>query len=218
MNKSSAKRMSNLSFYKENPEDESDNILVFVYGALMAKLKKSQHPIAAKVDGYKVSFELRGIPGWEPSFALLVPAPDEEAWGVLTTVNKKDWKKARKHELSYKETPLIATIGPGLQKNCIALTAKRPRKENLKEINPSARYSRMLYRSAIKYSFPPMVIQKYKILFEQGNRRTLYLGWWLIPVIKKLLPHVGLKKAFWLSLGAFVLLAMLVLKLAACVV
>ena len=70
---------------------ESENVNIFVYGALMGKLKHHQKPVAARVDGYNIVFTLKGFSKLEPSFAMLTSAPGQYAWGVVASLSKREW-------------------------------------------------------------------------------------------------------------------------------
>lgn len=188
-----------LEFYQQNSKLPPNKMLVFVYGALMHKLEPEQKPVGAKIKDHRVSFKLKGISGLEPSFALLVPSPGDEAWGVLALFDKSGWKKASKHEVRYREVELEATIAPGLSKKCVVLLEK-VRPSNRKEINPSARYSNMLYKAAVKYGFPEEVANQYKQFKDQGDKRTLFMPW-VMPCHKKIRPYFSMHMAYTISLS-----------------
>ena len=172
---------------------------VFVYGALMGKMKERHNPVAAKIEDYQITFTVKGLPNWEPSFAALVPARNKCAWGIIATLSEEEWKKYRKHEKSYKEATLTVVTKEGRERKCSVLARREPEKDNRLEENPSARYARTLQQAAKKYSFPEEIIYKYSELMRKGSKKTLYFKW-LVPLTKAIVPYTSLKVAFYASL------------------
>lgn len=190
---------------------DSKKIKVFVYGSLMSKLKRRHHPTAAKVENHQILFNLKGVPKWEPSFAVLTPAQSQIAWGVVASLTEAEWRNYRKHEISYSETSLVAISADGTRHACIALTRGKGNRFTKSEIIPSARYAKKLLRPAKLLGLPKEVIEKYETFSRKGSRRTLYLGL-LEPFVEKLVPYVGLKAAFLLTVASvFVALVLLVI-------
>ena len=60
---------------------------VFVYGSLMEKMRKKHNPVAAKIENFQLTFTVKGIPKWEPSFAALTPAINKSSWGIVATLS-----------------------------------------------------------------------------------------------------------------------------------
>lgn len=169
---------------------------VFVYGALMNTKIFKRRGDAARLDNHQLSFTIKGLKPWEPAFAELIEMPGQQAWGVVAEVTVYEWHKLRRHEISYREKSIVVQTKENKSIECVALVQKAPHSNQA--ANPSARYMRILYRSAIYYQFPETTISYYEKLYEKGNPVTLYLPW-VLPLTKLLIPYLGSKKSFYIS-------------------
>ena len=175
----------------------------FVYGALMAHPLVKKNGQAAYIKDYAVEMRLiGGVRLIEPSFAVLFKNKKSIAWGVATTLTEKEWGKISGHEESYSLSALSATMAKGKGIFIQALVS-----ENVypHEVIPSARYARILYKSACYYVFPDNVKAKYLYFSKKGNKATLYAPWY-VPACKKLIPYFGVKKAIRIVIGIHIVI------------
>lgn len=136
-------------------------VLAFVFGALMVHRRALERGEAACVRDHAVRFVVGGVRR-EPSFASLVEAPGEEAWGVVVPFTPLDWIWVRMKEFGYRARPVVATTKAGREVACRALfvlpflaAPERP---------PSARYARLLLRGAEHHGLPGAVVERYRRL------------------------------------------------------
>lgn len=175
----------------------------FVYGALMAHPLVKKNGQTACIKDYAVEMRLiNGARIIEPSFAVLFKSEKNTAWGVATNLTEKEWGKISGHEESYSLNTLTATTAKGKGISIQALIS-----ENVypHEVIPSARYAKMLYKSACYYSFPDNVKAKYLYFSKKGNKVTLCAPWY-IPTCKKLIPYFGVKKAIRIVIGMHIII------------
>jgi hypothetical protein len=170
----------------------------FVYGALMAHPLVKRNGQAAYIKNYAVEMRLVGGARLiEPSFAVLFKNEKNTAWGVAATLTEKEWRKISGHEENYSLSTLTATTVKGKSLSVQALISKNVYPY---EVIPSARYAKILYKSACYYVFPDNTKAKYLYFLKKGNKATLYAPWY-VPVCKKLIPYLGVKKAIRTVIG-----------------
>ncbi len=173
----------------------------FVYGALMMSPKVLKNGRAAYIKDYAVEMRLRGSSSFlEPSFAVLFSKHSATAWGVVTTLSDEEWRSISGHEESYHLDHLIAYDQDG---NAFEVQAFVSQNVYNTEINPSSRYARMLYRASVRYQLPAEVCTRYYHMMNQGNKTTRIVFWYT-PLVKKLIPRLGVRRAkkcvLWLHL------------------
>lgn len=190
------------------------NKKIFVYGGLMAKHKDKQTAFPAYLKGYKVSFEVKGLKPFEPSFATLTTKINSKAYGIIITLSESKLKNYIAHEISYETKNIVAIDMKGTPHECIALFLKKPGYKN--EVSPSARYAHQLHKGGKYHELPEEVLNSYLKLKKNGNKFTYYLRF-LFPLYLKCIPWVGRYIAFYgimifLPLGFLATLIILISK------
>lgn len=131
----------------------------FVFGALMVHRRALEQGEAASVRDHAVRFVVGGVRR-EPSFASLVEAPGEEAWGVVVPFTPLDWLVVRVKEFGYRTRPVVARTRAGREIPCRALFVFPFLR--VEERPPSARYARLLLRGAEHHGLPEHVVERYR--------------------------------------------------------
>jgi hypothetical protein len=144
---------------------------VFVYGALMTHEVALREGTGAYVADHAVRFVTRGLPFLEPSFALLVPAPGELAYGVIVPFEDTTWRRERRAEAPYATGVVTARSLRGEVHEAVALVRGVAPYET--ERNPSARYASLLHAGAAHHGLPEEVVARYASLRDAGPRLTL---------------------------------------------
>ncbi|MBL8714941.1 MAG: hypothetical protein JNL79_03050 [Myxococcales bacterium] len=135
----------------------------FVFGALMVHRRALEHGEAAVVRDHAVRFVVRGA-RHEPSFASLVEAPGEEAWGVVVPFQSLEWMMVRMREAVYRARPVLARTKSGREVRCHALFVFSMMRVD--ERPPSARYARLLLRGALHHGLPTHVVDRYRVFAQ----------------------------------------------------
>ncbi|TNF65712.1 MAG: gamma-glutamylcyclotransferase [Gammaproteobacteria bacterium] len=189
----------------------------FVYGALMHNKIIRRKGKAAYLPGYMIQFSIKGIPLIEPGFATLVPAPGDQAWGVMVELNERDWVKMSSHEVSYQ---LDTTLAYDLdyQAHEVKALLPKPKAHQPRTWKPSSRYARMLYYASCHFHFPEDVKARYREAYLKGNKVTRYIPWFT-PTIKKSIARFGKRYGTWIGITltlvpfAFLILGILYLTI-----
>ena len=164
----------------------------FVYGALMMSAKVLKNARAAYIKDHAVEMCLKSSSSFlEPSFAVLFPKKGAIAWGVIVELSDQEWRSISAHEESYHLNHLVAYDREGNASEIQAFVSKNVYNS---EINPSSRYARMLYRASVKYHFPEEVSSRYYQMMKNGNKITRIVFWYS-PLVKKLIPYIGARRA-----------------------
>lgn len=130
----------------------------FAYGAnMMASVmvdRRGLRPLSsegAHLSGFRLVFDLSGLPLVEPAFASIVEASDAEMYGVLYRLTEADMRRLRRSESPAYET--IEVRVAGMQSGhivAVALRNKRPKAG----LAPSRRYVRLLCQGAREAALP----------------------------------------------------------------
>lgn len=166
---------------------------------------------AAFIKDYSVDFWIRGRVRLEPGFLSLRERPGEVGWGVLVPLTEKEWRSISGHEAAYSLSDLTVHLRDDAAINAKGLVTHLSLLET--PVIPSARYARKLVKAAKHYSLPDEVLEYYQRMQKQGSKKSLLISP-LFPLIRKLIPHLGVKRAFYTAvIGVPCLVVVLVLAL-----
>jgi sulfite reductase (NADPH) flavoprotein alpha-component len=133
------------------------HVLYFAYGANMSASKLARHGIRvasaepARLDGYRLAFDLPGIPLIEPAFASIVRAPGETVHGVLYRMSERDADRLDRFESPrYRRAPVEVTGTLSGRAPAFAYENRMP----VAGLVPSRRYLRLLCEGARDSGLP----------------------------------------------------------------
>lgn len=183
---------------------------VFVYGALMANPYFRERAVPGKIKDHQIVMKVKGIKPFEPSFAVIEESPGEEAWGLIVQISEMEWKQRSTHEIVYMERELEAYDREGKRFSVKTLFLQKKEDGYPHEVNPSKRYSKILFDCARAFDFPLSVQKHYELFVQNGN------GWsnrlkWAITLIRLLIPFFGKWGAYAVVMGGIFFLAFVVL-------
>ena len=190
------------------PSSYPDSVYNFAYGANMhpnalTRRRKIQplESIPGVLEGWQLTFNLRGIPGVEPCFGNIKENPDSEIHGVLHKLTNKDFKR------------LLATeAGSGIDPNgyvpykvnvhayddriieAYALVVRQNSPSILTQHTlPSARYLGLLRNGATQHNVHPLYIEYLQSLPTAERKKSI-----MILVILEILLLIILFSPIWI--------------------
>lgn len=111
------------------------------------------------LEGYRLAFNMPGVPLLEPSFASVEPSEGDEVHGVVFTLDWPGWVKVCRSEgvpFGYNVEPVAVSLYSGEHIEALTLrTAPSLRVPRERETNPSARYFGLIFHGAMERGLSP---------------------------------------------------------------
>lgn len=128
----------------------------FVNSRKMSPLSKE----VARLSGFELVFDQKGIPIVEPAFASIRESKDSEVWGVLYKLSKEDFERLHYTEGNDYEVRSIEVQG---NVNGPIQCSTYIGRESILGLTPSRRYLRKLISGAVQHELPDVYINKLKL-------------------------------------------------------
>ena len=121
------------------------------------KIEPSEsHPVV--VQDYQLTFNVPGIPYWEPSFASILPRKGKKLHGVIYNVSEQDFKRIQRSEggagikgLGYQPVDIAVTTYSGDKYIARTLYYNCNLFPNIREFHPSKRYLNLILDGAMEH-------------------------------------------------------------------
>jgi hypothetical protein len=135
----------------------------FAFGANMSSVVLRRRGIEvlsrepARLRGYRLVFDLAGIPWVEPAFGSIVPDPEHDVYGILYQLTPEQLNRVDSYEGSNYSVIEVEVEGKRSgTKRSRAYQTKRP----TPGLRPSRRYLRVLCEGARENELPPSYIRE----------------------------------------------------------
>jgi cation transport regulator ChaC len=128
----------------------------FINSRKMSPLSKE----VARLSGFELVFDQKGIPVVEPAFASIRESKDSEVWGVLYKLSKEDFERLHYTEGDSYEVRSIEVQG---NVNGLIQCSTYIGRESKPGLTPSRRYLRKLISGAVQHELPDDYINKLKL-------------------------------------------------------
>ena len=128
----------------------------FINSRKMSPLSKE----VARLSGFELLFDQKGIPVVEPAFASIRESKDSEVWGVLYKLSKEDFERLHYTEGDQYEVRSIQVQG---NVNGLIQCSTYIGRESKLGLTPSRRYLRKLINGAVQHELPDDYINKLKL-------------------------------------------------------
>lgn len=165
---------SNTSTEPLFPTSYPEYVYNFAYGSNMHKNilsgRRKIHPlesIPGVLEGWQLTFDLRGVPGVEPCFGNIKQNPDSEIHGILHKMTERDFKRLLATEggsgvdaNGYIPHKVNVHAYDGRMIEAYALVARQTSPYVLREhALPSTRYMKLLRDGAIHHKIHPLYVE-----------------------------------------------------------
>lgn len=195
------------------PSHYPEHVYNFAYGSNMCPKilsgRRKIHPlesIPGVLEGWQLTFDLRGIPGVEPCFGNIKENPQSEIHGVLHKMTNTDFKRLLATEggsgvdengyIPYKVN-IHAYDGRTIEAYALVVRQTSP-SILLHHALPSARYVGLLRRGAAHHKIHPLYIEYLQSLPSIERNKPL-----VVLVVFETLALVGLLSPVWIPVVGY---------------
>ncbi len=197
------------------PSNYPEYVYNFAYGSnmhpnVLSGRRKLQpiESIPGVLEGWQLTFDLRGVPGVEPCFGNIKENPQSEIHGVLHKLTSKDFKRliateggSRENVNGYIPTKVNVHAYDGRMIEAYALVVRRTSSSILNQhALPSARYMGLLRNGATHYKIHPLYIEYLQSLPSNERNKPI-----MILVIIEILLLILLFSPIWIPVVIYYL-------------